>query len=171
MGAMGRLDQQVITGVVGPQQGEALIREVWATTAANAPAMTLARKLISTVVLAPIGWLLIAPLFGMRLLGFLPGLSFLTVKYAVTNRRLMVRKGMKPLPVHQIPLDQIADVRVIPDANSDFYTTANLEVLAKDGKVAFTMAGVPEPESFRQIILQARDAWGPLLNTLAASQE
>ena len=48
-------------------------------------------------------------------------------------------------------------------ANSAFYGTANLEVLRKDGAVAFTMKGVPEPESFRQAILQARDAWGPLL--------
>src|SRR5438105_14722782 len=108
MAAMVRHDQQAITGVVPSQQGEALIREVWATIAANAPAMTLARKLIKTIVLAPIGWLLIAPLFALRLLGFLPGLSFLTVKYTVTNRRVMVRKGVKPHPVHEIALDQIA---------------------------------------------------------------
>jgi hypothetical protein len=163
MPSPGRLDQQAITGVVGPKQGEALIREVWATIAANAPATTLARKLIKTVVLAPIGWLLIAPVFGMRFLGFLPGLSFLTVKYTLTNRRLMVRKGMKPKPVKEIPLNEIGDVRVVPDANSEFYGTAKLEVLHHDGSVGLTMPGVADPESFRQMILQARDAWGPML--------
>ena len=58
-----------IIEVTGPQQGEALIREVWATIAANTAATTFARKLIKTVVLAPIAWLLIAPLFGLRLPG------------------------------------------------------------------------------------------------------
>jgi hypothetical protein len=163
MSAMGRLDQQAITGVESPRHGEALIREVWATIATNVPATTLARKLISTVILAPIGWLLIAPVFAMRFLGFLPGLSFLTVKYTLTNRRLMVRKGMKPKPVKEIPLNEIGEVRVVSDANSDFYVTGKLEILHSDGSVGLTLPGVPEPESFRQTILQARDAWGPML--------
>jgi hypothetical protein len=166
MPSLARLDQQIISGVASPQQ-EAMIREVWATIAANAAAATAARKLIRSVVFAPIGWLLIAPLFGMRLLGFLPGLSFLTVKYTLTNRRLMIRRGMKPKPANEIPLDQIADVRIVTDANSAFYVTGNLEVLRKDWAVVFTMTGVPEPESFRQSILQARDAWGPLLTKSA----
>ena len=35
----------------------------------------------------------------------------------------------------------------------------------KDGTVAFRMPGVADPESFRQMILQARDAWGPYLKS------
>lgn len=163
MPSLARLDDYVVTGVVAPQIREAMIREVWATVAAHPAAATAARKLIKTIVLAPIGWLLIAPLFGMRLLGFLPGLSFLTVKYTLTNRRVMIRRGMKPKPTHEIPLDQIGEVRIVTDANSAFYVTGNLEVLRQDGAVAFTMAGVPEPESFRRSILQARDAFAPML--------
>jgi len=163
MPSLARLDQEIIAGVVPPQQ-EAMIREVWATAAAYPAAATAARKMISSIVLAPLGWLALAPLFAMRLLGFLPGLSFLTVRYTLTNRRLMVRRGMKPKPEQEIPLDQIGDVRTISDANSAFYVTANLEVLRKDGAVVFTMKGVPEPESFRQAVIQARDAWGPLLS-------
>ena len=166
MPTLARLDQEIISGVVPPQQ-EAMIREVWATITANQAAATTARKLIQTVFLAPIGWLLIAPLWGLRLLGFLPGLSFLTVKYTLTNRRLMIRHGMKPKPANEIPLDQIGEIRIVTDANSAFYVTGNLEVLRKDGAVTFTMKGVPEPESFRQAILQARDAWGPLLSKSA----
>jgi len=160
---MARIDSQAVTGVVPPQQQEAMIREVWETTAANGPAMTMARKLIGTIVLAPIGWLLLAPLWGKRFLGFLPGLSFLTVKFTLTNRRLMIRKGMKPHATAEIPLNQIGEVRIQTDSNSDFYSTADLEVQRKDGSIAFTMKGVPEPESFRQAILQSRDAWGPYL--------
>jgi hypothetical protein len=161
--SLARIDSHAVTGVVPPQQQEAMIREVWETIAAKAAPMTLARKLIGTIVLAPIGWFVLAPLWGMRLLGFLPGLSFLTVKYTLTNRRLMIRKGVKAHPTTEIPLDQIGEIRIQTDSNSDFYATAALEVRRKDGSVAFTMPGVPEPESFRQAILQARDAWGPYL--------
>jgi hypothetical protein len=158
---LARLDSEAIAGVTSPQTQEAMIREVWETIAANVKATSVVRKLIGTIVLAPIGWLLIAPIFAKRLLGFLPGLSFLTVKFTLTNRRLMIRKGMKPVPGHEIPLHEIGDVRIVMDENSAFYGTANLEVLKKDGTVAFTMPGVAEPESFRQGIIQARDAWGP----------
>ena len=162
---LARINEQIITGVVPPQLQEAMIREWWATTAANAPVMTLARKLIGTIFLAPIGWLLIAPFWAKRFLGFLPGLSFLTVKYTLTNRRLMIRAGMKPHATKEIPLDQIGDVRIKTDGNSEFYTTGELQILRKDGTTAFEMPGVSEPESFRQAILQSRDAWAPYLKS------
>ncbi len=160
---LSRATEQIVTGVVPPQLQEAMIREVWATVAANGPVMTMGRKLISTIFLAPLGWLLIAPFWAKRFLGFLPGLSFLTVKYTLTNRRLMIRAGMKPHATKEIPLNEIGEVRIRTDSNSAFYDTGDLIVQRKDGATAFEMPGAPEPESFRQTILQARDAWGPYL--------
>src|SRR5262245_47865782 len=160
---LARANEQIVTGVVPPQLQEAMIREVWATVAANGPVMTMARKLITSIFLAPLGWLLIAPFWAKRFLGFLPGLSFLTVKYTVTNRRLMIRAGMKPQATKEIPLDQIGEVRIRTYSNSAFYDTGDLIILRQDGSTAFEMPGAPEPESFRQTILQARDAWGPYL--------
>jgi hypothetical protein len=165
MAALARIDSHAITGVVPPQLNEAMIREVWATVDANAGVTTMARKLIKSIFLAPLGWFLLAPLWVKRFLGFLPGLSFLTTKYTVTNRRVMIRKGMKARAVEELPLDQIGDVKVLTDGNSDFYSTGHLQILRKDSSVAFTMLGVPEPESFRQSILQAATAWGPLLKS------
>src|SRR5437899_469664 len=132
---LARIDSHAVTGVVPPQQQEAMIREVWATVAANSAVTTMARKLIRSILLAPLGWLLIAPFWAKRFLGFLPGLSFLTVKYTITNRRLMIRKGMKAVATTEIPLDQIGEVRIRTDGNSDFYVTADLQVLRKDGAV------------------------------------
>ena len=160
MPEMARLDSQVITGVVPPQVHEAMIREVWASITTNSGLTSLARKLMQSVYLAPVGWILLLPLFVKRLLGFLPGLSAFTVKYTLTNRRLMIRTGMKARPVQEIPLSEIGDVRLIQDANSEFYLTGSLAGLRKDESVAFTLTGVPEPESLRHSILQAREAWG-----------
>lgn len=160
---LARIDTHAVTGVVAPKTQEAMIREVWATVTANANIAALARKLINTVILAPLGWLVLAPFWAKRFLGFLPGLSFLTVKYTLTNRRLMIRKGMKAVASAEIPLDQIGDLRFKSDDNTGFYGTADVEVLRKDGTVAFTMEGLPEPESFRQTILHSRDAWAQYL--------
>ena len=46
------------------------------------------------------------------------------------------------------------------DANSDFYRTANLEIISKD-RVALVLRGVPGPEAFRHAILNACKAWVP----------
>jgi hypothetical protein len=160
---MARLNSQIITGVVAPQVQEAMIREVWAAITTSPGPSTMARKLMGSFFMAPLGWLLLLPLWAKRFLGFLPGLSGLTVKYTLTNRRLMIRKGMKAKPAQEIALSDIGEVRAIEDANSEFYGTGTLEVLRKDGSPALKLAGVPEPESFRHSIIQARDAWGPLL--------
>jgi hypothetical protein len=165
MSALVRIDSHAVTGVVAPLQGEALIREVWAVVDANAAVTTLARKLIQSIVLAPLGWFILLPFWAKRLLGFLPGLSFLTTKYTLTNRRLMIRKGLKAKPVQEIPLNQISDVKIVTDGNSEFYSTGHLQVLRADGSVAMTLAGVPEPGSVRQSIVQAATAWGPLQST------
>src|SRR5438046_788286 len=116
MSSLARIDSHAVTGVVPPQVQEAMIREVWATFTSNSAAASMARKLIGSIFLAPLGWLLIAPLWAKRFLGFLPGLSALTVKYTLTNRRLMIRKGMKAQATAEIPLNQIQQVFVVPDA-------------------------------------------------------
>jgi hypothetical protein len=163
MSSMARLDSQAITGVVAPQTQEAMIREVWASVTASSGPATIARKLMNTGFLAPLGWLLLLPLFAKRFLGFLPGLSGLTTKYTLTNRRLMIRKGMKAHAQHEVPLQDIHEVRLVQDDNSEFYLTGTLEILRKDGSTALKLPGLPEPESFRHSIIQARDAWGPIL--------
>jgi hypothetical protein len=146
--------KQAVTGLVPPQQGEALIREVWPSVASHPGVAGLGRALTRTYVLAPLAWLLMAPFY------FLKVLPFLARRYTLTNRRLMVRRGLKPHPTHEVPLADIDEVQVRRDANSDFYRAANLDVLSK-GKVVLTLPGVPEPESFRLCVLNACNAWVP----------
>ena len=49
---------------------------------------------------------------------------------------------------------------MVSDANSEFYRSANLEIVSK-GKVVLTLKGVPGPESFRHAIINAYKAWVP----------
>ncbi|HZT80637.1 MAG TPA: PH domain-containing protein [Gemmataceae bacterium] len=147
---------QAVAGLVPPQLGEALIRQAWPsvtdTNVAAAPALI--KKLQYTIVLAPLGWLLAAPLYFKKVL------PFLAKRYVLTNRRLMVRRGWKGKPAQEIALGDIDDVRLDESTFDPFYRSGTLEVIS-GGKVALRLRGVPEPESFRRAILNAALAWAP----------
>lgn len=146
---------QAVAGLMPPQSGEALIREAWPALYALAPGVVgLAKRLIYTVILAPVGWLLLAPLFMLR---FAP---FICRRYAVTNRRVMIQRGIKPKASQEIALAEIDDVRVVPGSVDSFYFTGDLEIVSR-GEVKMKLAGVPEPEGFRWAILNAMAAWVP----------
>jgi hypothetical protein len=151
---MQNLRDQAITGIVPPQLGEAVIREVFPSIAMWPAVAGLGRRLTRTIIGAPLAWLV------MALFYFLKVAPFLAIRYTLTNRRLMVRRGLKPSPSFEVPLTDIDDVRIQRDANSDFFRAAHLEIISK-GNVLITLKGVPEPESFRHSILDATKAWVP----------
>ena len=146
---------QAIAGLTPPQQAEARVREVWPSVVDAQPALAaLGQKLIQTVFLAPLGWLLLAPLYFKKIL------PFLSKRYTLTNRRLMIRAGLKGTPAQEIALGNIDDVRLEEGSYSSFYRSGILEVISK-GQVVMRLGGVPEPESFRRAILNACLAWAP----------
>jgi Bacterial PH domain len=149
-----------------PQMGESIIRDVWPSVAAHTGPAALARTCYRTVFLAPIGWFVLAPLKFKKLLAILPGMSGLAMRYRLTNRRLMVCKGLRPVMVKEVPLDQIKDVKMVTDANSDFFVAATLDVIDANGQTVLSLPGVPEAESVKHAILQAATAWGPVLKNV-----
>jgi hypothetical protein len=149
------LTRQAVTGVVPPELGEAMIREVRPTVMASGPAIpSLARALQKSIILAPLGWLLLLPLFLKKIM------PFICQRYTLTNRQLMIQRGLKPVPVHSVQLKEIDDVRIVDSTRDHFYLSATLEVLS-GGKVVLTLPGVPEPEGFRQAVRNAVAAWVP----------
>lgn len=146
--------QQVVTGVVPPDAGEAKIREAWPSVASVPAVAGLGQTLTRTIILAPLGWLLMSAVYFGKLL------PFAATRYTLTNRRIMIRRGWKGTPTHEVPLARIDDVRVVNDAQSDFFRAGTIEIV-EGGKVALTLPGIPEAEAFRIAILNARNAWVP----------
>src|SRR3954467_12039351 len=105
MPAMTDVRSQVVTGVVPPQQGEALIREVWPSVSAVPGASGLGEKLIRRSVLSPRGWLLLAPLYFRKVL------PVFGKRYALTNRRVMIQRGLTRRPAREIALADIDEAR------------------------------------------------------------
>jgi hypothetical protein len=147
--------RQAITGVMPPSLGEARIREAFpSVSAAAAGPAALAKALNKTYFLAPLGWMIQAPLFALK---FAPALCR---RYTLTNRRLMIQRGWKPAPVKEVALSDIDDVRIGPGGVDSFYLCGELEVVSR-GQVVLRLPGVPEPEGFRQAVLNAVHAWVP----------
>src|SRR5207237_3903866 len=132
---------QVIAGVVAPELDEARIREAWPSVARSPGMASLGRVLTRTIVLAPLAWLVMSLGYFGKLL------PFAARRYTLTNRRLMIRRGLKGKPGQDVALGAIDEVRVKTDANSDFFRAADLEIVS-NGQVVLTLRGVPEPEGF-----------------------
>jgi uncharacterized membrane protein YdbT with pleckstrin-like domain len=147
--------RQAVTGVMPPQLGEAIIREAWTNVTGISPMVSgLAKRLTHTVILAPVAWLLLG---GLLLIKFAP---FIAKRYTLTNRRLMIRRGLKPQPSHEVSLADIDEVRIDPKSVDDFYRAGTLEIVSK-GQVVLTLPGVPEPEGFRHVVIDSCKAWVP----------
>ena len=146
---------QVINGLTPPELGEARIREIWPSVARVPGVASLGRALTKTIILAPLAWLLMAGLYFGKLL------PIVGTRYRLTNRRLMILKGLSATMSQEVPLSAIEDVRLVTDANSDFFRAADLEIIGNGGQVVMKLAGVPDPDSFRHIILNACNAWVP----------
>ncbi len=162
---MVEVQKQAVTGLTPPQLGEAVVREVWPKVTSVPPLSILSQLLYRTVILAPFAWLPLALFVGMRVAAFVVGIgTFGAVslpwgrRYTLTNRRLMVRNGPRPKPVQEVSLAEIDDVRLLEGSYSSFFLSGSLEVL-NQGKIILTLPAVPEPESFRRAVLNARTAW------------
>lgn len=145
---------QAVTGVIPPETAEARIREVWPSVARSRGIAALGKALTRTIILAPLGWLIMSAAYFGKLL------PLAMTRYTLTNRRIMIRKGWGGIPEKEVALAQIDDVRLVPDSIDDFFRAADLEIISQ-GRVALTLPGVPDPESFRHVILSAATAWVP----------
>lgn len=146
---------QAITGVVPPQIGEARIREVFrALDGVSFYFGLMGANFVRSYLLAPIGFLILGPMF---LIKFAP---FLCVRYTLTNRRLMMQRGWKPAPVQEVLLSDIKDVLLDESQIDTYFLSTELKIIGHDDKLLMTLVAVPEPAGFRLAILNAKRAWG-----------
>jgi hypothetical protein len=145
---------QAITGLVPPQLDEAVIRVIWPSVTAFPTVASLGSFLMQTRLLAPLGWLLLAPFYFIKVA---PGFAR---RYVLTNRRIMFQKGLRLQAVDSVDLADIEEVRIQEDKNSRFYGSGDLEIISK-GQARLRLRGITGPQAFRHAILNACMAWVP----------
>jgi hypothetical protein len=116
--------------------------------------------LVSWILAVVVAVPLIGILFSFFLSKGIQPVPFLAKRYTLTNRRLMVREGLRPVPTQEVLLADVDEIRIHKDVNSDFFRAATLEVISK-GQAVMRLPGVREPEGFRHAVDTACQAWVP----------
>jgi uncharacterized membrane protein YdbT with pleckstrin-like domain len=130
------------------------IREIWPSVKRVPAVANLGKLLNNTIVLAPLGWLVMAGVYFGKVL------PFVAVRYRLTDKRIMILRGWKGSIRQQVPLAEIDDVQLDPASIDQFFRSANLKII-HGGNAVMTLVAVPDAESFRHAILDARNAWAP----------
>jgi hypothetical protein len=143
---------RMATPVIDPRGRR--IREIWPTVARVPAVANLGKMLNNTIVLAPLGWLLMSGVYFGKLL------PLIAVRYRLTDKAIMIVRGWSGSVSQQVLLTEIDDVLLDPASIDQFFRSANLEII-HDGKVLMTLTAVPDAESFRHAILDSRNAWAP----------
>lgn len=76
----------------------------------------------------------------------------------LTNRSIQKRSSLSRHLQQTLPLAEIEDIAIFVAAGQPFYHAGDLQLLNAKGDVVMTLEGIPRPERFRQVILDARDA-------------
>lgn len=152
---MNQISKEAVAGVWPVEYGEAHIIQTFPSISASGVGRMLG---MAYGLPFPIGFLIhLATLpipIGLAVVMFLfSGFR----RYEVTSLRVRVRRGAGDRPGPEVKLDELDEVRVAPQPGQAFYRAANLE-LVSHGQVALVLPGVPNPETFRQNILEARTA-------------
>lgn len=151
--------KQAIPGVRPPQLEEAEIMTVWPTIAATAPGRLIGRLcglkagFGSFFTLGKLMALLcIPPAMGLFFAGLMPGVCR---RYRLTNRRVIVAKGLSAVEERWVSLDDFdsIDVQVLP--GQEWYPAGEL-IFRKGSVETFRLSGVSRPETFKQTCLKAQ---------------
>ena len=152
---------QPIAGVMPSELAEVTCKVVWPTIAA-----TRAGRLVGRLAAVRLGWGEFFTLGKLLALATIP-LSLAVFcwqlmpcvcrRYTLSNRRIIIRKGLMGVDQRWITLDEFDAVNIEVLPGQDWFHAGDL-VFRHGGPEVFRLAGVSRPETLRQVCLTARTA-------------
>lgn len=83
---------------------------------------------------------------------------FVATRYRVTNKRIVVERGLSAVEERSISFDRFDTIRVEVDPGDEWFQAGDLVFL--QGEVErFRLEGISRPESFRQVCWKSRQAY------------
>lgn len=168
--------KQAIAGVAPPELGEVTVMTVWPSIAATGigrmigtlcgipwpfPPFNIGK--LFAVALIPVALKVYLLRYAMPLItwvltfGMAPANSF-CLRYRLTNRRLVVQKGLLPIDDRAVSLDGFDAIEVQTLSGQEWYPAGEL-IFRKGPVEVFRLSGVSRPEAFRQVCLKTRQAY------------
>ena len=154
--------KQPIAGVTPAEVAETTIMTVWPSIAAYSSGQFLGR-------LFAIGWpnvyfFRVGSLFALLSIPYALILYFcriapsIGVRYLVSNRRIVVQRGLKATEARSIALNAFDEIQIDVRPGQAWFQAGDL-VFRHSGKEVFRLPGVSWPESLRQICWKSRGAF------------
>lgn len=112
------MSTELQTKPAGDDRGQR-IREVWPSVARVPAIANLGKFLNNTMILAPLGWLIMSSVYFGKLL------PFIGVRYRLTDKRVMILRGWKGAISQQVLLTEIDDVILDPASVDQYFRSAN----------------------------------------------
>lgn len=152
--------KQPIAGVAPVELGEVTIMTVWPSVAIYAVARALGRayELQAGAYVFRLGNLIAlatAPLGAMMYLQRVG--PFKAIRYRLTNRRIIVERGLSAVESHAVDLDRFDSIEIDVRPGQGWYHAGDL-VFKNGNEETFRLEGVSRPEAFRHVCLKARNA-------------
>lgn len=99
---------------------------------------------------------------------FFKVLPFVGMRYQLTNRRVVIQRGLKGVDDNFIELDRFDDVKVMVRSGQEWFHAGDL-VFTLGGVETFRLEGVSRPEGFRQNCMKAHLAFVGVAKTAPRS--
>lgn len=153
--------KQAIAGVTPAQVGEATIMIVWPSIAATSIGRFFGRLY---AIRAGFNFLTVGNLIAllsipvMLPLYFARKLPFSVRRYRLTNRRVIIERGLAGRPEQYVDLDRFDEIDVVVLPGQEWYPAGDL-VFRRGNIETFRLRGVLRPETFRQTCLKAHQAY------------
>ena len=152
---------QPIAGVVPAEFQEATVMTVWPSVAMYGPGRWLGRQYAlrwPDVYIFRIGHLIALLAIPVALvLFFLRIAPFIGRRYRLTNRRIIVERGITAVPERFVDLDRFDSITIDVLPGQAWYDAGDL-VFRQGNVETFRLPGVSRPEAFRQTCLKAHMA-------------
>ena len=152
---------QPFAGVMPPELSEVTCKVVWPTIGA-----TCAGRLVGTLADVRLGLGGVFTLGNLLALATIPLslavfawqlMPFVCRRYALTNRRIIVRKGLMPVDERWLALDEFDSIEVESLPGQRWLHAGDL-VFKRAGSEALRLRGVSRPDIFRGVCLTAQHA-------------
>jgi hypothetical protein len=85
-------------------------------------------------------------------------LPFVGMRYVLTNRRVIVQRGLMPRDERSVKLDNFDNIRVVVQPGQAWFKAGDL-IFANGNREVFRLPGVSRPEAFKMACLKAHLAY------------